>query len=921
MSDVQNRTVPLVLALLLTPLLSCGSDDPSPTEATGQSVVVEVATTGEAVDPDGYTVLLGVRSADVASTGSVTFEDVAAGSYEVRLEGVADNCSVEGGAARSVTVSTSSGAEAAFAVECDGDVLAGLPVVSCDGLSFESASGVPGDLIDAGSVPGTLEAPVVAVVRTPGGSNTGFALFEDDGEGGIDLTVPLHPSASMEGGEILLHVTDASAVCAPIPLTVDPLPGAEGELGSVVDALSEVLAAQLAILETTPESLAAMAPEDLPGPLVPMAVIQWVLDHPDNASSLRSIADGSASGDYPVHLIEALLGRVGVREAFQDTDVAPSPGPARAPVDPEDCTPEAVGQDTQALSDCIGAARAIQDAYDTLVREVVVERMAVALRATLALNGDQQATVRRVLGLVDWAVVNQQRETWTGLPSSLLDPVVELDPVRFSEDDDRTGALDARVSATSRGWAPSDYYLFDRLESVYVNLSALGADLDDVDDGLTSYIYDQVTDRLDEEPEITQQTFGPVPVNEENWSGVSWGASPVIEKVTHTTYRARSVGSAWLDVSVPGLGNSEAFPGTSGFSRVTGYVDEIIVRVEPSDTVINPEETETVPFRVTVENARYPDSITASIEQGALVSFSPSENSGSFTLQYAPPASGSPENPDSIHVEHFLRIGARENGPDRFGFAIVRFGEVIITPEVLCIAPLQEQAFSAEVVGADDPSVTWSAVHGTIDENGVYTAPSEIPEAEVDTIRATSVELTGLVGELVVPIGCTCRFQAQISGYHSADITASALDITDANRFGVADAVVDENGNLESIQFDGPFLGTGFEGSFLRDNWGAIPAGTTGSFEITGTAQVYERDAGGGGSELFSVIAGPAWWEPDWEALTLVIDSWEDGQVVGSLDGIVLDLEAPDFELPSVLRIDFVARTKVGGTTASSCLP
>lgn len=66
---------------------------------------VTVSTTGEDPDPDGYTVTVDdVRAQAVERNGTVTFRDLAAGQHEVRLEGAASNCTVQGEVPRTVEV-------------------------------------------------------------------------------------------------------------------------------------------------------------------------------------------------------------------------------------------------------------------------------------------------------------------------------------------------------------------------------------------------------------------------------------------------------------------------------------------------------------------------------------------------------------------------------------------------------------------------------------------------------------------------------------------------------------------------------------------------------------------------------------------------------------------------------------------------
>src|SRR2546426_157610 len=94
--------------------VSCAATPPP----TG-NLTVSTNTTGSNVDPDGYTATVdGGASQGIATNGSVTFTALPAGSHTVVLSGVAGNCTVSGGASRTVDVSAGGTASTSFAVSC-----------------------------------------------------------------------------------------------------------------------------------------------------------------------------------------------------------------------------------------------------------------------------------------------------------------------------------------------------------------------------------------------------------------------------------------------------------------------------------------------------------------------------------------------------------------------------------------------------------------------------------------------------------------------------------------------------------------------------------------------------------------------------------------------------------------------------------
>jgi hypothetical protein len=85
-------------------------------------IQVETSTTGEAPDPDGYTVTVGEDARTIAVDGQVTFEGLAPGTYDVALSGLAANCSVVGDNPAQATVVELGTAEVEFEVTCPSNI-------------------------------------------------------------------------------------------------------------------------------------------------------------------------------------------------------------------------------------------------------------------------------------------------------------------------------------------------------------------------------------------------------------------------------------------------------------------------------------------------------------------------------------------------------------------------------------------------------------------------------------------------------------------------------------------------------------------------------------------------------------------------------------------------------------------------------
>ena len=106
------------LPLLAVLVYAACSTSTTPGGNTG-SVDVTVATTGEDIDSDGYTVTLGTDERPIAVDGSVTFDGLQTGIYSVTLGDVATNCEVDGANPASAPVVLGPPVEIGFAVECE----------------------------------------------------------------------------------------------------------------------------------------------------------------------------------------------------------------------------------------------------------------------------------------------------------------------------------------------------------------------------------------------------------------------------------------------------------------------------------------------------------------------------------------------------------------------------------------------------------------------------------------------------------------------------------------------------------------------------------------------------------------------------------------------------------------------------------
>jgi hypothetical protein len=115
-SPAHRACVPFFPAVLLL-ACACGTDPlvPSPTA----TLLVRTSTSGVAGDPDGYTVSLdGGAARPIGAEAQLALPDVASGTHQVRLDGIASNCALTGENPRTVALGAGDTANVGFSLTC-----------------------------------------------------------------------------------------------------------------------------------------------------------------------------------------------------------------------------------------------------------------------------------------------------------------------------------------------------------------------------------------------------------------------------------------------------------------------------------------------------------------------------------------------------------------------------------------------------------------------------------------------------------------------------------------------------------------------------------------------------------------------------------------------------------------------------------
>ena len=106
--------------------------------ALGGSVQVTVSTTGQDLDPDGYTVTIdGGSDRSIGLNGVTTYTGVSAGSHPVELAGLADNCSVSGSNPATASVTAGETTQVGFDVVCEALPIGSLEITTTVTNNFD----------------------------------------------------------------------------------------------------------------------------------------------------------------------------------------------------------------------------------------------------------------------------------------------------------------------------------------------------------------------------------------------------------------------------------------------------------------------------------------------------------------------------------------------------------------------------------------------------------------------------------------------------------------------------------------------------------------------------------------------------------------------------------------------------------------
>ncbi len=647
-------------------------------------------------------------------------------------------------------------------------------LIACPSLHFAQAEGMPLDEIEVGALPAGLELPVAAAISVDGAAVEGLAHLVADEEGTLRLLVPLHPRGGLEGGPVTLTVTDGIRACAPVDFTIGPLPNADGELAAVVDLLQSVLDQQAEAFGATRDELMNAPLADLAPALWPLALAQAALDDPAGGLSLRAYGEGAAGPDVRDH-VDRLLARTAVRAELAASvegggSVQVAPGGARA--SGFACLPDVVGTSAALLDDCMRAAAAAKASSNGISKRVaddIVKAFGVASEHGLPVA----EAIQTAFALAFWVIYTEREKAAALYPSRFTAMNIDVDRDRFLEDEDRSGRVSyAEVYATNDGYNLQEeiFGAVDQARTLAKQTGkfdfSTGTDADAVAAKLLPRIETRLRELQIESLDIDAELFGPVNVTDPTWIQARIAAGDAVAMVDETVYEPREWGVATLSVRTR--------DGAFGGQQIFAHTD---VRVEILQMVVSPDKIhlragEPQGFTVSVIDSRYPELVErdASVVLQGTVQGIEYVGDGLHIVSYTAPADPDPSRPDLLVVRHTATTGARfYSNEERLTIAEIRFSSLTIAPRGACIEAGATQTFTAALFGVDDLEVTWAASTGSIDDDGVYTAPAGLAPGTTVSVIATSVADPQLTDTVTVTVGgCRCSYDATLSGHTSA---------------------------------------------------------------------------------------------------------------------------------------------------------
>jgi hypothetical protein len=715
-----------------------------------------------------------------------------------------------------------------------------------------------------------------------------WQILDDEGDiEALEVSVPPHP-AGLSGGPLRVQMYGDDFVCPTVELQVAPLDEAPGEADRVVAAMQSYIDANAARNGVTRAELVEAMDVDaqelggtLPATLMPLAMAQYGLDHPDNPNALANLLDAEgpladAAGDAESSLafIEAvfaergLAGEIEVAAAAIDTD-APAP---EWVADEPTYMPNALVEDTfkvridtaaqlsEYMTDAWVACGVSSGWYADLVTAAGLSSAGKnpywkAGTASFALTGTVLVEIdnakckmypTRLLDLqvapggfeiledepvdsleLDSATVSALSETWNPARAAAAIGLQAAGSKGAIDDAAKTVAGGSKASKL----APKSSDALDELDNKLVD--DLGANLRDWKIGEFAKALDKASELGDLGPFYWRD----IDINDGQWLEMFFVTGVFREGECSGVFCAEPYRTGIDELTY--TPDYTVFPSENEHPSVSfpAEVTPIEIEVNPRRKVVVPGETITLQMRV--KNA-YDPTVTWTNSAGVDGPYDVTDRDDTTELVSGNLEFQTPSDPDAYPV---IITGTSQsqsgllnpaNGrvlqrPTGIG-ALTLEPDVQISPPGGCAEPGQTIQFEAlyDEAGLPTAELSWEASGGEISDDGLWTAPNRRQVYEVEVTLDIGPNNPAVSDSTQVIVGeCNC--------WYSAEIVGPDGQRSEAQEFGIRSI---DSADLPSA--DGvSFFGFGFQvGTSLATTpfyqW-AVPREAVEAGRVTGT--------------------------------------------------------------------------------------
>lgn len=609
--------------------------------------------------------------------------------------------------------------------------------LECSNPALGAASAQPFDLVEVTGI-GGIDEGIWVNFMTPSGVE-GVTAVLVDGEGRTKIVVPPNAGDLMNGGTLLLTVTDGIESCTVLEIEVLPLEEVPGDpLGDVVAALDELVTALANQLGLDPETVAATSLDNLPPQAVPLALLLEAREAFNPASALSDLTADEAA------FLQALTAKFGLATILGDvtgsinglTGMSGKPvgvAPFLASAWTDDCgdlgtiPTDLFGlDDPETLSEFMLAARGASDSLGPLSQNIT------NLGSAFAVLGLVSPPVGAIAGWMAYSATLVQQMRANLYPSAISRLEFQLEKDRIEEDwyadhgDPPIKWGFAKIWATNNGMGLARVGLDFIATAVALPSGFAGAVGDAAIGGLDIVGKDALNTRLNElenDPEggaecwgIGSTEFGPVVIDDNTnsqWvtAEIVSGDAVAIDFVDIRELEARRIGTATLRVRTqPG-----PFPGPFGFEDKTVEVlRKEVVWIPQTLLVENPGAPVTIKFRVDNSKHNGPDKIEFMPGPHLENLPEPTFADGVHTLTFT-----TSSEPDDYPTYIDVCSTSRElppATPERCARINIYANEAVrIEQKDVCVGPGESEPFTATASGPGEVVVHWEIESGAGD--------------------------------------------------------------------------------------------------------------------------------------------------------------------------------------------------------------